>query len=155
MSEAKTDSKELEQLRAQNEAMQKELEQARQEAEQAKARIREQSELLDRQVSRQEELVKRQLNAQRKVRIIIASGRDPHERCPVPVGVNGREYLIERDKQVDVPEGVLNVLALANAHVAETSSGQQVNTEFHQAPRFSYTVLGYVDSKTGEVAARG
>ena len=47
----------------------------------------------DAEVARQEAQNKKLLAAQRKVRIVIPSGRGLHERCPVPVGVNGREYL--------------------------------------------------------------
>ncbi|MEG1610983.1 MAG: hypothetical protein RR317_07345, partial [Bilophila sp.] len=61
-------------------------------------------------VVRQENDNTKILNAQRRVRIVISSGRDSHEQCPVTVGVNGRAYLIERDKEVEVPESVLHVL---------------------------------------------
>lgn len=150
---------EIERLKAEKTALEKELENARKEAEEAReaataaqAFASEQSAKLDAQVSRQEEAIRRQLGRQRKARIIIASGRDPHERSPVPVAVNGREFLIVRDTPVDVPEGVLNVLDLAVANVAETRDmGQQANTEFHHALRFSYRVLGYVNPTTGEL----
>lgn len=93
----------------------------------------------------QDAVIARQLGRQRKIRIRIASGRDSHERCPVPVAVNGREFLIERDKEVEVPEGVLNVLLLANMQVAETGTmARQSVTSFHSAPRFALTVLGPV-----------
>ena len=103
------------------------------------------------QVSQQEALIAKQLRKQRKVRIVIQSGRTDHERSPVPVAVNGHEYLIERDKEVDVPEGVVNVLKLANEQVAQTTDGAQVNTTFHTAARFAYRVLGHIDPKTGQL----
>lgn len=152
MSENKTNEaiqKELEKLKAENAALAKELEKSRKDAE---ALAKEQSARMDEQVAKQEEKIARQLRMQRKVRIVIASGRGSHERCPVPVAINGREFLIERDKEVDVPQGVLNVLDLAVANVAETQdTGGQANTVFHKAQRYAYRVLGYVDPKTGEL----
>lgn len=126
--------------------------------EEEKARIEEEmqakSEAIDAEVSRQEETIRRQLKAQRKVRITIASGKDPKDRCPVPVAVNGREYLIERDKTVDVPQGVLDVLDLAVEQVPTViDEGGQSRTVFQPAQRFSYRVLGRVDPLTGELEA--
>lgn len=136
---------ELSRLKAENEALAKERDEALKKAEERAA-------LLESQVSEQEERIKRQLASQRKARIIIASGRESHERCPVPVGVNGREFLIERDKEVDVPEGVLNVLNLAVANVgARKDGGEHPRTEFHKARRFAYTLLGFVNPQTGEL----
>lgn len=103
-------------------------------------------------VAQQEAMIFRQIARQRKARIVIPSGRDAHERCPVPVGLNGREFLIERDKEVDVPLGVLEVLNLAQASIAQTSgSDANLNTTFHKAPRFPYRLLGYVNPETGKL----
>lgn len=151
---------ELERLKAENAAavalVQKaeaEARAAREEKAAAEAKLKEQSDALDAEVSRQEEAIRRQLRSQRKVRIIIASGKDPQDRCPVPVAVNGREYLIVRDKEVDVPQGVLDVLDLAVAQVAEVvDEGGQNRTVFRPAQRFSYRALGHIDPATGELA---
>lgn len=143
---------ELERLRAENEALQSDLKEAVSLAEMQARQLAEKSALIDGQVAKQEEQIVRQLASQRKVRIVIASGRDSHERCPVPVGVNGREFLIERDKEVDVPEAVLNVLDLAKASVGESRDiGGMVDTQFRKASRFAYRVIGYINPQTGEL----
>lgn len=151
--DAKVDvAKELEKLKAENAALQQERNEALAKAAQLEAVAKEKSAQLEEQVARQEERIARQIAQQRKVRIVIPSGRDAHERCPVPVGLNGREFLIERDKEVDVPQGVLDVLNLAVATVAHIrGDGDFVNTDFHKAPRFPVRVIGYVDPKTGEL----
>ena len=157
---------ELERLKAENAAAKEEAEAARtlarkaeaearaakEEKEAAEAKLKEQSDALDAEVSRQEEAIRRQLRSQRKVRIVIASGKDPQDRCPVTVGVNGREYLIVRDKPVDVPQGVLDVLDLAVEQVPEeVDEGGQIRIIFQPAQRFSYRVLGHIDPATGEL----
>lgn len=143
---AQDDTKsELERLKA-------EVVAAKEDAEAAEKKLKEQSDAVDAEVSRQEETILRQLHNQRKVRIVIASGKEPQDRCPVPVAVNGREYLIVRDKEVDVPQGVLNVLDLAVAQVAEdTEEGGMIKTVFRPAQRYSYRILGYVDPSTGNL----
>ncbi|WP_165072821.1 MULTISPECIES: hypothetical protein [unclassified Desulfovibrio] len=151
---------EVERLKAEAHAAKEEAEAARtlaraarEEKEAAEAKLKEQSDALDAEVSRQEEAIQRQLRSQRKVRIIIASGKDPQDCCPVPVAVNGREYLIVRDKEVDVPQGVLDVLDLAVEQVAEAvDEAGQNRTVFRPAQRFSYRVLGHIDPATGELA---
>ena len=106
----------------------------------------------DAEVARQEAQNKNLLAAQRKVRIVIPSGRGLHERCPVPVGVNGREYLIVRDKEVDVPQAVVSVLNDAVESVPVTiSEGEMKHTEFQQAQRISYKVVGYINPETGDL----
>lgn len=52
--------------------------------------------------------VKDELNLQKKVKLMIPSTE--HDRQPVPVGINGYVFLIERDKEVQVPESVVQVL---------------------------------------------
>ncbi len=162
-------SAEVEALKAENARLIKETEQARTAAAQAEAdakAAREEADVAlaikaerdaeaEAESAMQEAIITRQLNAQRRVRIVLASGRDPHERAPVPIGVNGREYLISRDKVVDVPQAVLNVLDLAMEQVAEVRevNGQR-HVTFHLAKRFNYTIKGYVDPKTGQLEAR-
>lgn len=106
---------------------------------------------LDAQVAKQEEQIIRQISQQRKARIVIPSGRDAHERCAVPVGLNGREFLIARDKEVDVPVGVLEVLNLATANVVQSNGDAENAISFHKVPRFPYRLLGYVNPETGEL----
>ena len=144
---------ELKRLRAEVRKAEAEAQAAKEEKEALEAKLKEQSDAIDTEVSRQEESIRRQLRSQRKVRIVIASGKDPQDRCPVPVAVNGREYLIVRDKPVDVPQGVLDVLDLAVEQVAEVvDEGGQNRTVFQPAQRFSYRVLSHVDPDTGELA---
>lgn len=95
---------------------------------------------LDESVSRQESANTQVLNAQKRVRIMISAGRGKHEQCPVPVGVNGRAYLIERGKEVDVPESVLHVLNLA-VEQAPVLEGERV-MGFRSVPRYPVQVLG-------------
>jgi hypothetical protein len=52
--------------------------------------------------------VERELRAQKKIKIMIPSTETQHE--PVPVQINGYAFLIERDKEVLVPESVVEVL---------------------------------------------
>lgn len=159
---------EVERLKAEAEAARNEAAKAKADADAAKAearaaeeeKARAEEELqatlknVDREVSRQEAAIKRQLQSQRKVRIVINSGKEPKDRCPVPVACNGREYLIVRDKPVDVPQGVLNVLDLAIEQVPTVmEEGGQSRTIFEPAQRFAYRVLGRVDPATGELEA--
>ena len=104
------------------------------------------SDAIDAEVTRTERANVRQLHDQRKVRIVIPSGRSKHDRMPVILGVNGREYLIVRDREIAVPEGVVNVLNLAREKVAVTSevNGQQV-VEWEEAQRIPFQILGYVE----------
>ena len=108
---------------------------------------------IDAEVSRTERDNIRQLHAQRRVRIIIPSGRSEHERAPVTVGVNGREFLIVRDVEVEVPEAVLNVLALAREKIPVSAGGDgKLAVTWEEAPRIPYQVLGYaeVESAAGD-----
>lgn len=81
-----------------------------------------------------------QLKGQHKIKIIIASGRDSGEQAPVPVGVNGQHYLIERDKEVEVPRGVLNALNLATELVPTFDVHGRVE-RYVKAHRFNVTVI--------------
>lgn len=123
---------------------------AEQDKQRAEDDLKSRNDDIENDVTRQEEAIKRQLRAQRKVRIIINSGKSQHEQCPVTVAVNGREFLIERDKEVDVPQGVLNVLDLAKELVPNVvEENGQTRAVFRPTQRFSYTVLGQVDAETG------
>ena len=143
---------EYERLKQENEELKKAVERANEEKEAANALLREHSEALDAKVTKQEEEIIRQLRNQRKVRLIIASGKNSNERYPVPLAVNGSEFLIERDKEVIVPEAVVNVLNLAVAQVCEIdNSNDAAHMVFRHAPRFCFQVLGYVDPETANV----
>ena len=84
------------------------------------------------------------INGQRRVRIRIMSGRNAQERAPVPVGVNGRAYLIERDREVLVPESVVRVLEMAvEKQAVEVVEDGQTRTVFQDTPRFPFQVLGH------------
>lgn len=144
---------ELERLRRERAEQAAELERLKKEKAEAEAAARRAeeefkalSETIDADVTRAERDNILQLHAQRKVRILIPSGRSPHERAPVTVGINGREFLIVRDREVDVPEGVVNVLKLAREKVAVASevNGQQT-VAWEEAPRIPFQILGYVE----------
>lgn len=138
VAQAKQETEEARAQAKKSEAEAREAAEEKARIEKEKARVetelKAQSEAIDAEVSQQEETIKRQLKAQRKVRIVIASGKDSQDRCPVAVAVNGREYLIERDKIVDVPHGVLDVLDLAVEQVPTVvEEGGQNRTVFQPA----------------------
>ena len=86
-----------------------------------------------------------QLRQQRKVRIVIPSGRGEHEKCPVTLGVNGQSYLIERDKEVEVPEAVIHALELAvekQPLVSVDPVTRERTMSFVAVPRFPYRRIG-------------
>lgn len=146
---------EAEAAKAQAREAEKQAEEARDEAEASKALLAEMDAKAEAEVARQEALITRQLNEQRRVRIVIPSGRDPSERAPVPVAVNGREFLISRDKEVDVPQGVLNVLDLAKERQADIQEvNGQAHVTFREANRFSYRLVGYIDPTTGQLVSQ-
>ncbi len=148
-------AKEAEEAKAQAKEAEKQAEEARDEAEASKALLAEMDAKADAEAARQEALLARQLNAQRRVRIVIPSGRDPSERAPVPVAVNGREFLIVRDKEVDVPQAVLNVLDLAKERQPDTHEvNGQAQVTFREANRFPYEVRGYIDPNTGQLVGQ-
>lgn len=104
---------------------------------------------LNTEVLRQERASLAALRRQRKARVLIPSGRSAHEQCPVMVGVNGRSFLIERDKEVLVPESVVHALELAveQVPVLETDNGGDARIKgFRPAPRFPVRVVGYEES---------
>ena len=85
------------------------------------------------------------LKKQRKVRILIPSGKSEHERAPVALGINGTEYLINRDCEVDVPESVCHVLDLAVQNIP-TVEGEGANRKMviKTAMAYPYIRKGYV-----------
>ncbi len=66
-----------------------------------------------------------ELHKQRMVRIIIDSTRE--EKEDVPVSVNGHSYLIKRDKEVELPLSVLEVLD--NAEMTDYKQVRRENGE--------------------------
>lgn len=81
-----------------------------------------------------------QLRAQRKVRIMIPSGRGPGEQAPVEVGCNGQHFLIKRDEEVEVPLGILNVLRNAVESVPQFDAQGRV-TGWTQVMRHNVQVV--------------
>lgn len=96
---------------------------------------------LDGEVTIAERSGREQLRRQSKVKIVISSGRTPSEQAPVMVACNGHEYLIVRDKEVEVPIGILNVLRLAQESVPSYDSHGRV-TAWKQAMRHNVRVIG-------------
>lgn len=104
----------------------------------------EESERLNQSVQKSEAQAVVQLRQQRKVRIVIPSGRGEHEKCPVALGVNGQSYLIERDKEVDVPEAVIHALDLAvekQPVVNVDPVTRESIMSFVPVPRFPYRLM--------------
>ncbi|MDR1685219.1 MAG: hypothetical protein LBR82_02055 [Desulfovibrio sp.] len=92
----------------------------------------------------QEQEIAQLLKGQRKVKIMIQSGRTPSEQCPVALAVNGREFLIKRDVEVEVPEAVVNVLRLAVEQQPivdiQPSTGEK-NIGYKSVARFPFHIL--------------
>lgn len=109
---------------------------------------------IDLETSRQEKKIHDQIRRERKIRLIIPSGKDQHERCPVALAINGREFLVVRDKEVHVPESVVHALELAVEMTPEVvEEGGQRRTMFKQTQRYPFTVKGYVDDTDDEAVA--
>lgn len=90
-----------------------------------------------------ENKIRDQLHKQVHMRIRIPSGRSEVDRSPVPVGLNGVHYLIQRDKEVIVPKGVVNVLLAAQEEVPVVEEhGGQRTVHFTKAQRIPVTILG-------------
>ena len=105
---------------------------------------------VDQQVVEEERKAIAQQKGSRKVRIRIPSESRGAGSSPVPVGVNGVGYLIKRDEEVEVPEGVWNVLMEAKESIFETYEEYgQKKTRFREANRFPVQFLGYVDQPNG------
>ena len=105
----------------------------------------EESERLNQSVQKSEAQAAAQLRHQRKVRILIPSGRGEHEKGPVTLGVNGQSYLIERDKEVEVPEAVVHALELAvekQPLVNVDPVTRERTMSFVPVPRFPYRRIG-------------
>lgn len=73
------------------------------------------------------------------VRIIIDETRDSTEMQNVPVGVNGRMWIIKRGEEVEVPLEVLEVLDHAVVEkTVKLEGGAEVTKK---VKRFNYSVL--------------
>ena len=99
----------------------------------------EESERLNQSVQKSEAQAAAQLRHQRKVRILIPSGRGEHEKCPVTLGVNGQSYLIERDKEVvHALELAVEKQPLVNVDPVT----RERTMSFVPVPRFPYRRIG-------------
>lgn len=76
--------------------------------------------------------------------INIGLGND-NEPVKQFVGANGRDFLIERGKDVKVPKSVLEVLDHAVMGVAEVDPMDNTKTIVVERKRFPYTVVGIVE----------
>lgn len=104
------------------------------------------SQSIDREVLETEQKVKKQSKTARRARIRIPSENSGPGMSPVPVGLNGVGYLIKRDEDVEVPEGVYNVLMAAKQQVCEIYEEYgQKKTRFRETQRYPVVFLGYVD----------
>ncbi|MBQ7607964.1 MAG: hypothetical protein IJU76_08360 [Desulfovibrionaceae bacterium] len=107
------------------------------------------SKSVDQEVIEVEKKIAQQLSHGRKVKIRIPSeSRWAGGTAPVSVGVNGRGYLIKRDEDVIVPEGVYNVLMEAKQGIYETYDEYgQKKSRFREVLRFPIIFNGYVDQE--------
>ncbi|TDX29102.1 hypothetical protein DFO67_108146 [Modicisalibacter xianhensis] len=71
----------------------------------------------------------------KRYRIIVAT--HDQDKQPVQVGVNGRPYVIQRGKEVIVPESVVEVLRNAVQHVYDP-----VTMEENQVMAYPFQILG-------------
>lgn len=88
------------------------------------------------------EKTKADLRAQTKYRITVHEQDNTDDKNQVFVSVNGYPYLIRRGEEVEVPEGVLNVLR--EAVIGKISKDKDGNEVIKSVNRFAYTVHGEV-----------
>lgn len=81
-----------------------------------------------------------QQQAPAKTRIIISSNAGPAGSDDVFVSVNGRDFLIKRDVEVEVPEEVLSVLKNAVITDYVTDADGRIVRE-RRVPRFPFQVV--------------
>lgn len=72
------------------------------------------------------------------INIALTNDNEPRK---IFVGCNGREFLIERGKNVKVPERVLRVLDDAVMGVAEADPNDETKVNVVERKRFAYTVV--------------
>ena len=75
--------------------------------------------------------------------INVTLGND-NEPKKIFVGANGRDFHIQRGKDVSVPKAVLDVLDAAVLGVPELDEEDPTNTVIHERKRFPYSVVGVV-----------
>jgi hypothetical protein len=76
--------------------------------------------------------------------INIGLGND-NEPVKQFVGANGRDFLIERGKDVKVPKEVLDILDNAVMGVPEVDPMDNTKTIVVERKRFPYTIVGVVE----------
>jgi hypothetical protein len=80
----------------------------------------------------------------KRVKIIIHESADPNAVNPVFVGVNGKGYTITRGQEVDVPNGVLEVLNNARETLYERKK-DEYGKEYlspREALSYPFSILG-------------
>lgn len=94
-------------------------------------------------VAHQERRVRDRIAGEKRVRIMIPSGRSEMEKAPVQVGVNGIAFLIKRDVPVDVPESVVNTLNLAKEmRPVEYEENGRTEVRWTESLRFPFQTIG-------------
>ncbi|MCV0395476.1 MAG: hypothetical protein K5872_22270 [Rhizobiaceae bacterium] len=79
----------------------------------------------------------------KKMVIMIPNQNEPGGKDPVPVGVNGKVYLIKRGVEVTVPEEVVEVLRNANKiQYDKGPNGEPINPT--PVPTHNFSILGTV-----------
>tara|TARA_R110000782_G_scaffold265815_1_gene359811 strand:- start:1181 stop:1660 length:480 start_codon:yes stop_codon:yes gene_type:complete len=80
----------------------------------------------------------------KRIKIIIHESADPNAVNPVFVGVNGKGYTITRGQEVDVPNGVLEVLNNARETLYERKK-DEYGKEYlspREALSYPFSILG-------------
>lgn len=91
-----------------------------------------------------EAAVKAKPEREKRYIINVGLGND-NEPVKQFIGANGRDFLIERGKDVVVPKAVLNILDAAILGVAEVDPVDPTKTIVVERKRFPYTVVGVVE----------
>ena len=81
---------------------------------------------------------------QKKVKLIIHESSDPHAVNPVFVGLQGKGFTINRGHEVEVPQGVADILENARETVYDKSyddKGALIMTP-RDALSYPYTIVG-------------
>lgn len=76
--------------------------------------------------------------------INVSLGNDNEPRKQY-VGANGRDFLIERGVDIEVPQCVLNVLDDAVIGIPEVDPNDQTKTIVVERKRFPYSIKGIVE----------
>jgi hypothetical protein len=119
-------------------------------AEKANAALRDQKQLADTHANSANES---RSTSKERFAIMLDEARDPNEVDPVPVGVNGRLYQLQRGVILNVPREVVGVLKTAvedRAIPKKDSAGNPTGFDLRKARRFPFQEFGMVVDAAGQ-----